>query len=73
MARMYALSGIESKEKFAESIGYSYQWVYKMIDAAQEMEKGNDRVAEASTMQKACQCHPAPKRTGNQQRPCGHY
>lgn len=57
MLRMYNLRKDEVKDlsyqNFADSIGYNVQYVYKLIGAAEEMEKGNTRVAEAPSYQKA--------------------
>lgn len=53
MAKMYQISGHTSQTTFAESIGYSPGFVSRLLGAAEEIQKGNERVAQAPTMQKA--------------------
>lgn len=53
MAKLYALSGCKSQEEFATSIGYSQAFVSKHLDAAREMEAGNERVINAPALSKA--------------------
>lgn len=53
MARLYQLSGATSREAFAASVGYSTSFVYRNLDAAAEIEAGNERVINAPTVAKA--------------------
>lgn len=53
LAKMFALSGFAARERFAESIGYSPQFVHKMLSAHEEIQKGNERVANAPGINKA--------------------
>lgn len=53
MSRLYTLSGATSREAFAASVGYSTSFVYRNLDAAQEIISGNERVMNAPTVAKA--------------------
>lgn len=53
MSRLYTLSGATSREAFAASIGYSTSFVYRNLDAAEEIASGNERVINAPTVAKA--------------------
>lgn len=53
MRKLFALSGLGSIVQFAASIGYEQSFVNRMLDVADEIEKGNTRVAEAPSLQKA--------------------
>jgi ParB/RepB/Spo0J family partition protein len=53
MARLYTLSGKESVNAFADSIGYNQGFVARMLDAAAEIAAGNERVINAPGLQKA--------------------
>lgn len=57
MQRMFALRREEnpalSASAFAEGIGYDRRFVDKMLEAAAEIEKGNQRVAQATSYIKA--------------------
>lgn len=53
MAKLFALSGQANIQTFSASIGYDQSFVHKMLDAAEEIAKGNERVALAPTINKA--------------------
>lgn len=53
MAKLFALSSLPSIPAFASSIGYEQSFVNRMLGAAEEIAKGNARVAQAPTVQKA--------------------
>jgi ParB/RepB/Spo0J family partition protein len=53
MAKLYALAALPTVQAFADSIGYDRGFVSQMLDAAEEMSKGNERVINAPALRKA--------------------